>query len=68
MKQSKKVKLEPIIATEFAVGLFGSKAELARSAGVTRQSVNKWGEWVPAIRMPALRRYKIVRDAIAKYT
>ena len=33
-----------------AIAVFGSASELARSLGITRQSVSKWSEDVPELR------------------
>ena len=33
-----------------AIAAFGSASELARSLGITRQSVSKWSEDVPELR------------------
>ena len=54
-----------------AVNYFGSKSEIARRLGITRQAVSKWGELVPrgwafeltaissgVLRPPALTRAK----------
>lgn len=34
-----------------AIAAFGSASELARSLGITRQSVSSWGEEVPPLRV-----------------
>jgi hypothetical protein len=38
------------IRTADAVKFFGTKSGLARACGVTKQSVNDWGEFVPESR------------------
>lgn len=44
--------------TAKAIKMAGSKANLARLLGVQRQSIQKWGEFVPPIRVYFLRHEK----------
>ncbi|WP_345868066.1 Cro/CI family transcriptional regulator [Shewanella algae] len=42
--------------TKDAVGFFGTKAEVARQAGVSRGRVSQWGEEVPELQAYRLER------------
>jgi DNA-binding transcriptional regulator YdaS (Cro superfamily) len=42
--------------TSEAVGFFGTKAEVARQAGVSRSRVSQWGEYVPELQAYRLER------------
>ena len=42
--------------TTDAVRYFGTKSELARSLGITKQSITSWGETVPLARQYQLER------------
>lgn len=70
MAKSKTMRFRTItqIAVDSAVEIFGTQVNLAQAAGVSRQAVQNWGEWVPLERMPKLMRYKVVREAAAKYS
>ena len=46
------------LLTSRAIKLAGSKSELARLLSITRQSVGKWGKWVPPLRFYELAKLK----------
>lgn len=46
------------LKTSRAIKLATSKSELARMLGITRQSVGKWGVWVPPLRFFELQKLK----------
>lgn len=45
-----------------AVALFGSAAKMARALGVTRQSINKWGDDVPPLRVYQIKELLAKKD------
>lgn len=47
-----------------AIALFGSASSLARSLGITRQAVSRWGEMVPPLRVYQIREIVAARKGV----